>query len=120
MKTTFALLLLTVTNLVAEARKEVAVRVIRSDDTPIYNSFGYSEREKNESTISVSHLQLKNFMLGDTVPEAIRVCFALHLLERKLGSLRRFVDSSNASLKRIEQDRGILASYLRELNSPSK
>jgi hypothetical protein len=61
-------------------------------------------------------------MLGDSVSEELRVCFALHIIHQQKGIIRS-IGSGTPRTKgenRLDQDQMILAAYLRQLNAAKK
>jgi hypothetical protein len=106
----------------AETPQEVARRIISSQVSPAYNPLNETESELNRAAEINSELRLRALMLGDTVSEELRVCYALHLIHNRIGILSGFSRlsgtgaASAAAQQNIERDRDILAAYLRRLN----
>jgi len=102
----------------AETPHEVAERIISSQSPPAYNPVNKSEAELNRAAAINSELQLQYIMLGNTVSEKLRVCYALYLIKQRFGITRVIGTGSNLSAvdKSLVHDREILAAYLRKLN----
>ena len=106
----------------AESPHEVALRIISSAPTPLYHPSDPTEEEQKRSSGLNSDAQLNQFMLSDSVPEKIRVCYALHLLVGRLLLARDLSGSSLANEYRdgLKRDHEILITYLRQLNEQAE
>ena len=117
MKITVFVLAISIAVARAESPQDVAVRVIRAwHYGAIYNATDDSEVETNAQIISASEYALQKSILGEGVPERLRVLFAMHLLEQRrlqegLSPARATLDSKNPLL----HDEAVLAAYLRTL-----
>lgn len=81
-----------------------------------------TEEELNRASAINSQLQLRHLMLGDSVSEALRVCYALQIIRQKKGFILS-IDPGTPPTKgenRLDQDQMILAAYLRQLNASKK
>ena len=102
----------------AETPDEVAKRIISSQSSPGYNPVDQTDAELDKAAAINSQLQLRALMLGDTVSEKLRVCYALRLIQERL-----WLKSPNA-LNPIERslihDQQLLAAHLRKLTDSRK
>jgi hypothetical protein len=106
----------------AESPHDTALRIIASSPGPVYHPPNSTDPELNKAAVLNSQTQLRQFMLGDSVPEDIRVCFALRLLDERL-LLSRDLNRSDFSAQYkddLTRDREVLTTYLRRLNERSK
>jgi hypothetical protein len=102
----------------AESPHEIAVRIILSAPTPVHHFSDGIDEELKRALGLHSDARLNQFMLGDSVPEEIRVCYAMHLLVGRLLLARDLSDSKFANDYRndLRRDYEVLATYLRQLN----
>jgi len=106
----------------AETPQEVAKRIISSESPPAYNVTNTTETELNRAAAINSQLQLRAFMLGNTVSEELRVCYALHIIQQRIGIRRVIADGARlpATEESLIRDQEVLAAYLRRLNDAKK
>lgn len=96
--------------------------MISSESPPAYNPLNNTEEELNRASAINSQLQLRHLMLGDSVSEDLRVCYALHIIHQQKGIILS-IDSGTPPTKgenRLDQDQMILAAHLRQLNASKK
>jgi hypothetical protein len=108
--------------MLAESPHEVALRIISSSLTPLYYPSDSIDEELKWSSGLNSDAQLNKFMLSESVPEEIRVCYALHLLVGRLLLARDLSSSSFANEYRdgLKRDHEVLTTYLTQLNERTK
>ena len=105
----------------AEAPHDLAVRIIAATPAPIYTAKGQTDEEAMRAAGHNAAAQLREFMLSPSVPEAIRVCYAIAVLDDQL-LVAQLTGSPRAPEYREEimRDRGTLAAYLKRLNGQSE
>lgn len=119
MKSFLLTLLLSVTVVCAETPQEVARRVISSESSTAYNPINNTEEELNRASVINSKLRLRHLMLGDSVSDELRVCYALQVLQQRGDLVRR--DATTKKLERqMHADELVLAVYLRQMNAAKK
>lgn len=98
------------------------MRVISSESPPAYNPLNNTEEELNRASAINSQLQLRQLMLGDSVSEALQVCYALQIIHQQKGIIRSIASGSTPSKvdNKLDRDQVILAAYLRQLNAAKK
>ena len=106
----------------AESPHEIALRVILSAPAPVYHPSDGTDEELKRASSFHSDAQLNQFILSDSVPEEIRVCYAMHLLVGRLLLARDLSDSKFANDYRddLRRDYEVLATYLRQLNERAR
>lgn len=112
---TIIFILLCAAHAIAETPNETAKRVIESEVTPAYNPRDASVEELNRAAAINSQLQLRSILLGDSVSEELRLCFALRLIQERLG-LRRVGQPLTPAEQKLVADQTALAARLRQLN----
>jgi hypothetical protein len=118
----FVLLLLVVTTAFAETPAEVAKRIIASETVGAYNPVNTTAEELNRASAINSQLQLRQLMLGDTVSEELRICYALRVIQerRRLGGVVGGTETPTATEQVLDADQKVLAAHLIILNQPKK
>ena len=118
----FVLLWSVVTSASAETPREVAKRIIASEVVGAYNPVNNTVEELNRASAIISQLQLRQLMLGDTVSEELRICYALRVIQerRKLVRTVSGTQAPTAAEKILEADQTVLAAHLLTLNQPKK
>ena len=106
----------------AESPHETAVRIISSAPAPVYQPKDTTDAERTKTSQFNAAAQLHKFLLGDSVPEEIRVCYAMHLLVDRMLQAHDLSDSKLAKDYRAEltRDHEVLAIYLRQLNERAR
>src|SRR2546423_906023 len=106
----------------AESPHEIALRIISSAPAPAYQPSDATDKERNLASKFNSDAQLNQFMLGSSVTEEVRVCYAMHLLVERLLLARDLSDSTLAKDYRddLRRDHEVLATYLRQLNERAR
>jgi hypothetical protein len=122
MKSFLLILLLSVTAVWAETPQEVARRVISSESFSAYNPINNTEEELNRASVINSKIRLRHLMLGDSVSDELRVCYALQVLQQHRDLVRDLgVDATTKKLERqMHADELVLAVYLRQMNAAKK
>jgi hypothetical protein len=122
MKSFLLTLLLSVTVVCAETPQEVARRVISSESSTAYNPINDTEEELNRASLINSKIRLRHLMLGDSVSDELRVCYALQVLQHRADLVRGFgADATTKNLERqMHADELVLAVYLRQMNAAKK
>jgi hypothetical protein len=102
----------------AESPHEIALRIISAEPAPTYQPKNTTDEERTKASQFNAAAQLHKFLLGDSVSEEIRVCYAMHLLVDRLLQTRDFSDSKLAKdyQESLRRDHETLVTYLRELN----
>lgn len=122
MKSFLLILLLSVTAVWAETPQEVARRVISSESFSAYNPINNTEEELNRASVINSKIRLRHLMLGDSVSDELRVCYALQVLQQHRDLVRDL--GGDATTKKLERqmhaDELVLAVYLRQMNAAKK
>lgn len=106
----------------AESPDETALRIILAAPAPIYRPSESTDEELKRVSKFHSDAQLNQFMVGNNVPEEIRVCYAMHLLVERLLLARDLSGSNFANDYRenLKRDHETLATYLKQLNERVK
>jgi hypothetical protein len=99
-----------------ESPHEKVVRII-SLTPPIYVPTDDSAEEQKRATAINS--TLRNFLLSDSTPEEVRVCYALEILAQRLVTATP-ESFPKAYREDIMQDHKALTLYLRELNEQKR
>jgi hypothetical protein len=102
-----------------ESPHRLAVQIIAaSAPVSAYVPKDNSDAEKKRAAIN---LRLRNFMLSDAVPEDVRVCYALGIVERQMLDVHNLPsDSAKAAREELLQEHRTLEAYLRQLSEPAK
>jgi len=101
-----------------ETPHEKVVRII-SSTAPVYAPIDMSAEEQNRAVEINSGL--RKLWLSDSVPEEIRVCYALDILiQQLLAAPTSGSEFAEAYKKDITQDHRTLTLYLRSLNERAK
>ncbi len=98
-----------------QSPRNIALRIISEQPDAIYHPADNTEKEQNFAAGHNAAAQLRRFMLGDSVPEEIRVCYAMQILVDRLMAAHRAEYRDE-----IMRERAILVAYLRELNQRTK
>lgn len=117
---TLSFVFVTLCRITAEESPHALVVQIISASAPVsaYVPKDDSAEEQKRATIN---LRLRNFMLSDAVPEDVRVCYALGILEHQMLDARNLPsDSAKARLEWLEQEHRTLEQYLRRLGHSAK
>jgi hypothetical protein len=106
----------------AETPKEVAKRIIASEAVGAYNPLNNTAEEMTRASAINSQLQLQQLMLGDTVSEELRICYALRVIRERHKLFREIngTQTHSTAEQKLEADEAVLAAHLLQLNQPKK
>lgn len=97
----------------AETPQELARRIISSEASVAHNPVNSTDAELNQAAAINSQLRLRFLMLGNTVSDELRVCYALQVIGRRIEVAQSSKDSER--VKQLSHERNLLAAHLREL-----
>jgi hypothetical protein len=101
---------------------QLALEVIKQDFSPAYNPENSSKEELIKAAAINSRLALNHLMSSNQVSEEIRVCYAIRLINDKLGRLI-MIKSSTATLpeeKEWIKKRDLLAERLLQIQNAAE
>ena len=105
----------------AEKSPETLVVQIIEASAPV-SAYVPKDDSPEEQKRAAINLRLRNYMLSDAVPEDVRVCYALGLLERQMLDNHALLpsDSAKVRIEWLEQEHRTLEKYLRRLFESAK
>jgi hypothetical protein len=101
-----------------ESPHDLAVRIISSRSAPVYQPKDTTDEERKKEARFNAGSELHEFILSDSVPDEIKVCYAMHVLVDRLILARDLSNSNLAKAYKEDLDRSYdrLADYLHTLN----
>ena len=117
---TLSLVLVTIGRATGTESPQALVVQIISASAPV-SAYVPKDNSAEEQKRASINLLLRNFMLSAAVPEEVRVCYALGILERQMLDARDLPsDSAKAHREALRQEHRTLTEYLRQLADSAK
>ena len=117
---TLSVIILAVCRAAGDTSPETLVVQIIEASAPV-SAYVPKDDSPEEQKRAAINLRLRNYMLSDAVPQDVRVCYALGILEQQmLDNQALSSDSAKARAEWLKQEHRTLEKYLRQLVDSAK